>query len=175
MHHRMATTGMRARHGPQSGVLNEGRGDQRRRTEGMDGVRLQTLRNLAKPVGFRREVRRRHARAFAAALASATLGLVFATVGPLTGVASANGPRGSGGSGLGGTTPTTTSPSTRKPAATTSGPAVIAVPKTNPFKGRAMWIWEMPDTDRGNVAAIIAQAKHYGIGALYIKSSDGTS
>ena len=37
-----------------------------------------------------------------------------------------------------------------------------------------MWIWELPSSDGGNVAAIIAQAKRYGIGALYIKSSDGT-
>ena len=108
------------------------------------------------------------------ALASATLGLAFATVGPLTGVASARGPHGSGGSGLGGTTPTTTSQSAKKPAATVGGPAVIAVPKNNPFTGRGMWIWEMQDTDRGNVAAIIAQAKQYKIRTLLIKSSDGT-
>jgi hypothetical protein len=121
-------------------------------------------------------VRRRHAKAFAAALASATLGLAFATAGPLTGVASANGPGGSGGSGLGGgTTQTTTSPSTKTPVATAGAPAVIAVPKNNPFTGRGMWIWEMQDTDRGNVAAIIAQAKQYKIRALLIKSSDGTT
>jgi hypothetical protein len=136
----------------------------------MDVARLQALRNLAKPVGFRRQVRRRHARAFAAALASATVGLAFATVGPLTGVASADGPGGSGGSGLGGTTTTTTTP-----AATVRGPAVIAVPKNNPFAGRGMWIWEMQDTDRGNVAAIIAQARQYKIRTLLIKSSDGTT
>jgi len=150
----------------------------------MDVARLQALRNLAKPVGFRREVRRRHAKAFAAALASATLGLAFATVGPLTGVASANGSgsggsgsggSGSGGSGLGGTTPTTTSPSSKKAAATVGGPAVIAVPKNNPFAGRGMWIWEMQDTDRDNVAVIIAQAKLYKIRTLLIKSSDGTT
>jgi hypothetical protein len=53
-------------------------------------------------------------------------------------------------------------------------PSTIAVPKGNPFNGRAMWIWEMPATNHGNVASIIAQAKTYGIGTLYIKSSDGT-
>jgi Putative peptidoglycan binding domain len=53
-------------------------------------------------------------------------------------------------------------------------PSSISVPKGNPFSGRAMWIWEMPDTDHGNVASIIAQAKTYGIGTVYIKSSDGT-
>ncbi|HEX3618114.1 MAG TPA: peptidoglycan-binding domain-containing protein [Solirubrobacteraceae bacterium] len=58
---------------------------------------------------------------------------------------------------------------------TTPAPSAIAVPKTNPFNRRAMWIWEMHYSDGGNVAAIIAQAKRYGIGAVYIKSSDGTS
>jgi hypothetical protein len=53
-------------------------------------------------------------------------------------------------------------------------PSTISVPKGNPFSGRAMWIWEMPSTNHGNVASIIAQAKTYGIGTLYIKSSDGT-
>ena len=38
-----------------------------------------------------------------------------------------------------------------------------------------MWIWELHYSDGGNVAAIIAQAKRYGIRTLYIKSSDGTS
>jgi hypothetical protein len=142
----------------------------------MDVARLKALRNLAKPGGFRAEVSRRHARAFVAALASATLGpLTFATLGPLAGVAWATG--GSGGAGLGGTTTVTTPtvPSRTTPAATVGGPAVIKVPKNNPFAGRGMWIWEMPDTDRGNVAAIIAQAKQYRIRTLLIKSSDGTT
>jgi hypothetical protein len=66
---------------------------------------------------------------------------------------------------------------TSTPACTTTAPApnTIAVPKTNPFKGRAMWIWEMPYTDGGNIAAIISQAKRYKIGAVYVKSSDGTT
>ncbi len=33
----------------------------------------------------------------------------------------------------------------------------------------------MPDTDRGNIAAIIAQARKYKIRTLLIKSSDGTT
>ena len=74
------------------------------------------------------------------------------------------------------TTPGTTTVTTT-PACTTTSPAPteIAVPKSNPFRGRAMWIWEMHYTDGGNVAAIIAQAKRYGISAVYVKSSDGTS
>ncbi len=74
------------------------------------------------------------------------------------------------------TTPGTTTVTITPPCATKApAPSTIAVPKTNPFKGRAMWIWQLAYSDGGNVAAIIAQAKRYGIGALYIKSSDGTS
>ncbi len=73
------------------------------------------------------------------------------------------------------TTPGTTTVTYTPPCATKApAPSTIAVPKTNPFKGRAMWIWELPYSDGGNIAAIIAQAKRYGVGALYIKSSDGT-
>jgi hypothetical protein len=53
-------------------------------------------------------------------------------------------------------------------------PSTIPVPKGNPFNGRAMWIWELPSSNGGNVASIVAQAKKYGIKAVYIKSSDGT-
>lgn len=79
------------------------------------------------------------------------------------------------------TTATETTPSTTTvtvtPACTTPSPppSTIAVPKNNPFTGRGMWIWELKSTDGGNVAAIVAQAKQYGIGTLLIKSSDGAS
>jgi hypothetical protein len=45
---------------------------------------------------------------------------------------------------------------------------------TNPLHGRAMWIWELPVTDDGDVARIIAGARYYRITTLIIKSSDGT-
>jgi peptidoglycan hydrolase-like protein with peptidoglycan-binding domain len=74
------------------------------------------------------------------------------------------------------TTPATTTVTTTPACTTTSPPpSNIAVPRTNPFNGRAMWIWEMRYTDGGNVAAIVAQARRYGIRTLYVKSSDGTS
>ena len=74
------------------------------------------------------------------------------------------------------TTPVTTTVTTTPACTTTSPPpSTIAVPKTNPFNGRAMWIWEMHYTDGGNVAAIVAQAKRYGIRSVYVKSSDGTT
>ncbi len=44
----------------------------------------------------------------------------------------------------------------------------------NPLSGRAMWIFELPSTDGGNVSAIIAGAHRYGIHTLVIKSGDGT-
>jgi Putative peptidoglycan binding domain len=44
-----------------------------------------------------------------------------------------------------------------------------------PLAGRAMWIWELPYTNGGNLSSIIASAKRYGVGTLLIKSSDGTS
>lgn len=50
-----------------------------------------------------------------------------------------------------------------------------AAARPNALAGRAMWIWEMPAVDGGNVSQIIATAHRYGIGTLMIKSSDGTS
>jgi Putative peptidoglycan binding domain len=44
----------------------------------------------------------------------------------------------------------------------------------NPLSGRAMWIWELPSVDGGDLTSIIADAHRYGIGTLLIKSSDGT-
>jgi hypothetical protein len=44
----------------------------------------------------------------------------------------------------------------------------------NPLAGRAMWIWELPDTNGGNLASIVASAHQYGVGTLIVKSSDGT-
>jgi hypothetical protein len=148
-------------------------------------------RNLAKPGGFRTPVARRVGK-WAIAVA-----WTLAALGPLAGAARADGGSGGGGqSGLGGTTttpttttttsttPTTTTGTTTTPTTTTTGttpvsttpgPPVIAVPRSNPFNGLGMWIWEMSATDRGNIASIIAQAKQYGIRTLLIKSSDGTT
>ncbi|HEX4789399.1 MAG TPA: peptidoglycan-binding domain-containing protein [Actinospica sp.] len=54
------------------------------------------------------------------------------------------------------------------------GPSRAAA-RGNPLSGRAMWIWELPDTDGGNLSAIVSEAKRYGIATLLIKSGDGTS
>jgi hypothetical protein len=53
-------------------------------------------------------------------------------------------------------------------------PAIVPNARANPLSGRAMWVWELPDTDRGNVGAIISDAHRYGMSTLIIKSSDGT-
>ncbi len=45
----------------------------------------------------------------------------------------------------------------------------------NPFLSRGMWIWVLSASNGGNLSSIIAQAHHYGIGTLYIKSSDGST
>jgi hypothetical protein len=55
---------------------------------------------------------------------------------------------------------------------TTALPAA-AQARANPLTGRAMWIWELPSSDGGNLSAIIASAHRYGVGTLMIKSSDG--
>ncbi|MEA2198373.1 MAG: hypothetical protein QOJ25_2424, partial [Solirubrobacteraceae bacterium] len=75
--------------------------------------------------------------------------------------------------GIGGGASTTT-PTTSAPGTTISPPAPPPKP-SNPLNGRAMWIWEMPASSRGNLAVIIAQAKQYGVRTLIIKSSDGTN
>jgi peptidoglycan hydrolase-like protein with peptidoglycan-binding domain len=51
----------------------------------------------------------------------------------------------------------------------------VASPATasNPFGGRGMWIWNVSRSDRGDPAAIAAQAGFAGIKTLFIKSGDG--
>lgn len=44
-----------------------------------------------------------------------------------------------------------------------------------PLAGRAMWIWELPLSDGGDLSSIIAGAHRYGVSTLIVKSSDGTS
>ena len=44
----------------------------------------------------------------------------------------------------------------------------------NPLHGRAMWIWELPNSSGGDLASIIAGAHQYRITTLIIKSSDGS-
>jgi hypothetical protein len=43
----------------------------------------------------------------------------------------------------------------------------------NPLNGRAMWIWELPNSDGGNLTSLIADAHRFGLSTLIVKSSDG--
>jgi len=84
----------------------------------------------------------------------------------LAGCAVAAGPAAgaSGGAGVG----------TRSSSGSGSAVGNASRGRPNPLNGRAMWIWELPDVQGGNVSSIIALAHRYGVGTLMIKSSDGT-
>ncbi len=62
-------------------------------------------------------------------------------------------------------------PAKRRPA---KGSGHAARSSGDPLAGRAMWIWELPYANGGNLGSIAATARRYGIGTLLIKSSDGT-
>ena len=47
--------------------------------------------------------------------------------------------------------------------------------QAGPFDTRGMWIWVLGASDHGNLSSIIAQAHHYKVTTLYIKSGDGTN
>jgi hypothetical protein len=42
-----------------------------------------------------------------------------------------------------------------------------------PFDRQGMWIWYVSQSDGGSVAAIVARAKRFGIGTVYVKAGDG--
>ncbi len=82
---------------------------------------------------------------------------------------------GSGGGGLGASAPAPhpSNHHTSHPHSRRRAPAHRAARREVALHGRAMWIWELPDTDRGELASIIAGARYYHITTLIIKSSDG--
>jgi putative peptidoglycan binding protein len=43
----------------------------------------------------------------------------------------------------------------------------------SPFDGNAMWIWQLPRAQGGNLAAIVRRARASKVKALFIKSADG--
>jgi hypothetical protein len=55
--------------------------------------------------------------------------------------------------------------------------AAVASPKVHKaadsLAGRGMWIWYVSRSSGGTVSGIIANARHYGVSTLIIKSSDG--
>ena len=50
-----------------------------------------------------------------------------------------------------------------------------AAAASGPFASRGMWIWELPSSDGGNLGAIVADSRRYGLGTLTIKAGDGSS
>ncbi len=46
-------------------------------------------------------------------------------------------------------------------------------PGNSPFDRHGMWIWYVSQSDDGSVPAIVARAKRFGIGTVYIKAGDG--
>lgn len=87
------------------------------------------------------------------------LAIVFALVLIADTVASAT--AATGGAGTSGEAPAA--------AGELSGPP----PAATPFDRQGMWIWYVSRAEGGNVARIVARARRYGIGTLYIKAGDG--
>jgi hypothetical protein len=51
-----------------------------------------------------------------------------------------------------------------------TAPSALAA---NPFDGTGMWIWQLPKSSGGSLDRIGATAAQFGIGTVYVKSSDG--
>lgn len=53
-------------------------------------------------------------------------------------------------------------------------PGPIAEPAgSSPFDRQGQWIWYVSRSHGGSIARIVAQAKRFDIGTLYIKAGDG--
>jgi peptidoglycan hydrolase-like protein with peptidoglycan-binding domain len=96
--------------------------------------------------------------------AAACLVVLAALAGLASGALAAGGGP-SGGAGPGPTTTTTTQPTPPPPPA----------PSRNPFTGRGMWIWELDSSSQGNLTALVATARQFGVKTLLIKSGDGST
>ena len=67
---------------------------------------------------------------------------------------------------------------TASAAAETGGAGEVEeapVVTNTPFDRQGMWVWYVERSDGGSVPAIVARAKRYGIGTVYIKAGDGGS
>jgi hypothetical protein len=53
------------------------------------------------------------------------------------------------------------------------GPAPARGTLPQQFAGNGMWIWQVPKSDGGDIAAIAARAQAYGVSTVFVKSSDG--
>ena len=123
-----------------------------------------------------RSARHRLGAPAAAALAVIVALGVIAALAAVPGTAIASGGGGSGGAGFASPSGGAGHSGPRSGAAhhghrPQAGPSRAA----NPLSGRAMWIWELPYVEQGNVAQIVSVAHRYGVGTLLVKSSDGTT
>ncbi len=55
------------------------------------------------------------------------------------------------------------------------GPAPARGVLPQQFSGSGMWIWDLPKSEGGNIAAIVAKAHQYGISTVFVKSADGAT
>lgn len=53
------------------------------------------------------------------------------------------------------------------------GPPEATGAGNTPFDRQGMWIWYVSKSEGGSVASIVARAKRYGIGTVYVKAGDG--
>ncbi|HEX6389700.1 MAG TPA: hypothetical protein VFZ89_09640, partial [Solirubrobacteraceae bacterium] len=60
-------------------------------------------------------------------------------------------------------------------SATTPFPLAPVGDLPGAFAGHGMWIWELPRTEGGDLAKIIARARATGVQTLYIKAADGAN
>lgn len=58
-------------------------------------------------------------------------------------------------------------------AGPSADPAQAGARGEGPFDRQGMWIWYVDRSDGGNLSRIVARAKRFGIGTLYIKAGDG--
>lgn len=82
---------------------------------------------------------------------------------------------GGAGAGLGGGGTALTGGATSSAGANSTTVHSSSARHGNPLNGRAMWIWELPKSDGGNLTSVIADAHRFGMSTLIIKSSDGTN
>jgi hypothetical protein len=62
-------------------------------------------------------------------------------------------------------------------------PALLPTPKRAPgngelplvFRGNGIWIWQLPKSERGDLAAIAAKAQTTGLATVFVKSADGVN
>lgn len=58
-------------------------------------------------------------------------------------------------------------------ATETGGADGVPAGSNTPFDRQGMWIWYVSRSEGGSIPAIIARARRYGIGTVYIKAADG--